>query len=351
MAIVDISIVVGPIVIGACLGSGICGIVLALAARYAAKFDKDRLWIRCAVTFAVLLALVDTANTCSWAWQWAVKLYGKPLLLSLLPWQLPSAVYIGSFTIMCSQHFFIYRLYAASGKKLWLAIPCSLCSLGGAGVGFYMASFLTMTPTLAGVISIGRNIPWGWFGPVLAAGYGSLLWYLNWGPRATLGVTPAKTIRRMATSAARANAFSGILQLLTCILFSHYFPTMNWFYISPLVGKAHIASFLATLNARQGGAGGTFDDDSGAPRSNSRRSIGGGIAGASGTGGGGSSRQVRSGISVHQDITVATDCAQRPAADEDDSTTTVEHGIPLEAYKIHFDAQRDVDDVEKGSLP
>lgn len=85
----DIPSVVGPIVslphclqsretlilcvqgqlVGACLGSCACGIVLALAARYAARFSEDRLWIRFAVVTAVLFALLDAAITCSWAYQ------------------------------------------------------------------------------------------------------------------------------------------------------------------------------------------------------------------------------------------------------------------------------------------
>ncbi|GAA5982607.1 hypothetical protein JCM10908_006717 [Rhodotorula pacifica] len=352
MASLNIAVVIGPIVVGACLGSCICGVVLALAAHYAAKFDEDRLWIRCAVVFAVLLALLDTATTCSWAYQVGtvdeVAAGGEWLADKM--GAMPTSIYIGSFTILCCQHFFIYRLYAVSGCCWYLVLPCSLCSLGGAGVGFYMASFLAMKQTMKGVDVIGA----------------SLLWYLNWGPRATLGVTPTKTIRDIASSAARANVFSSILQLATCILYSRYNHTLYWFYLSPLVGKAHIASFLATLNSRRGGVGGTFDDDNASSSHiqgrGSRRSIGGGVvAGGAGSGGGGS-RQARSGISVHQDVTIATDCARQLDQEEDNSTTvSTEQGIPLkayeleaynlEAYKVHFDGQRGVEDVEKGSPP
>ncbi|POY74984.1 hypothetical protein BMF94_1960 [Rhodotorula taiwanensis] len=325
----DISSVVGPILVGACLGSCACGIVLALAARYAARFSEDRLWIRFAVVTAVLFALLDAAVTCSWAYQWSVRLYGQPFGLLIRPWQLPSAIYFGAFTILACQHFFIYRLFAVSEQyRWWLAVPSSTCSIAGAAVAFYMASYVAQRPSMISLPSIG-NVPWGWFGPTLTADLlitTSLLWFLNWGPRARLGVTPNASIRRIASSAARTNFLSFVLQLATCILYSRYNVTLNWFYLSPILNKIHIASFIATLNARQGNGPDSFDDyehssgGRGGPRS-SRRSIG----------------QLRSGISVHQDVTVATDAPDYAAAT--DSTSRFSDGIPLGAYKVHFDGE------------
>lgn len=89
-------------VIGSALGACACGIVLALSAHYFARFQQDKLWLRCAVVGGLVLALADTAATCSWAYRWGLRMFGQTVLLIERPWQLPVAIYLCVFSLHLS---------------------------------------------------------------------------------------------------------------------------------------------------------------------------------------------------------------------------------------------------------
>ncbi|BGP20978.1 hypothetical protein JCM10213_003349 [Rhodosporidiobolus nylandii] len=252
---------VGPVLVASCLSCWTCGICVSLAGTYWSRYRTDRLWIRCAVIFATLWALLDTAVNCSWAYKWSVTNYANPAGLAAMPWELTAYCFIMSTAVLLVQSFFLWRLYVVS-KNWMLAGALLAISFGCYAIALYMGYFCSVHDQVAAFADI-SSVSWGWFGGVLGVDLVitvSMSYYLIVRPRRLTGSSATSSpIRGIVVKAAQTNALSAVCQIAIVVLYARYPTALHYTYGGLIEVKIYIGSFIATLNARSPHADGNFD--------------------------------------------------------------------------------------------
>ncbi|GAA5889868.1 hypothetical protein JCM6882_004346 [Rhodosporidiobolus microsporus] len=331
---------VGALLTATCLSCWTCGIVVSLAARYRTKFHNDRPWIRIAVAVATLWALVDTAINCTWMYKWCVTYFTNPAGLLEMPWELTAYCVVMSTAVCLVQFFYLYRIYAVSKNRIFVALFGALC-LGCYGIALYMCYYCSRSSDIAAFADI-RNVSWGWFGGVLFIDLCitvAMFYYLVQRPKKLSGgaTSTSSPLKMVVRNAVQSNALSAICQACIVVLYAKYPTSFYYTYFGLMEVKIYIGSFLATLNARNPHGDGAFETT---------------ISGDGRTKGFGAHSQQPVHVSVRQEIAID--------ADEDDSFAGEKHGsFPSKGglagaaatpYRVQFERGPEVEKGGKGGI-
>ncbi|GAA5838130.1 hypothetical protein JCM11251_004718 [Rhodosporidiobolus azoricus] len=219
-----------PIVVGCFLSCVVLGLLLAASVQYFSSFPQDRWQYKVLVGVLTVVSPADTANSCAWAYHYAIDSYMTPLQLA--DWPIYFTIY-GAFTgttILLCQVFFIWRGWIVAGRDKYLFTACQLAvAIGAAGESssfFWPKSVLTLLSLV-----LHSNVAYAW----LAIG---------------LGVHDlCRRLKRLAILSVKTNAASLVVQLavlLTMVLK----PTFHYSIIGLNETKVYSISVILTLNAR-----------------------------------------------------------------------------------------------------
>ncbi|GAA5879623.1 hypothetical protein JCM8547_003551 [Rhodosporidiobolus lusitaniae] len=271
--------VLAPIVAASFVSCALCGVVLSLVVTYFSRFPNDLWQYKLLVTFMTVCALVDTAVTSSWVYDFSVKYFAQPQMLAYWPWQLTAYAFVTGPTILAAQLFFTWRVWVVSGRKAYLLVGALLLIVVGAvGCCLYMGVWASNAVMLTEFTGI-AGACWAWLGAELAADFGitlGMVWYLLIKPRRELGSSShieSSPLMRIVYHAFATNGVAALLQLAVVITIgiSLNRGSLEYTVAGFQESKVYIASVLAVLNARrQTDSGGALSSSHGASDSRSK---------------------------------------------------------------------------------
>ncbi|GAA5988560.1 hypothetical protein JCM10908_003621 [Rhodotorula pacifica] len=238
----DVSGIVGPILLGSCFSCLTCGLLLSLAARYWAIFSRDEWYVRTAVVVGALYGLADTAVNCAWAYRWAVSDFVKPRNLALLPWQLTAfCVFLGA-AAWAVQNFYLARLFFLSRRNWLICVPIAIAINICFALSLYMGYYCSQnTDSLTAFKHLSHFVtPW------MAGALASDLATLDWSQ------VPRKLMQ--------TNAPSTLYQLALVCLHARYPQSLRFNYLGFCSSKIYLGTFIATCNARDPHGSLSFDE-------------------------------------------------------------------------------------------
>ncbi|GAA5971613.1 hypothetical protein JCM21900_003005 [Sporobolomyces salmonicolor] len=272
---------------GAYLSCTACGMVFLFGITYFGRFPNDRLLLKLLVVWCMLYCMIDTAVSCSWAYNWAVTSFGVPTGLAKMPWQLGfytsftrvccclSAVaaltrnLCSAFGILTSQLFYCHRIWVVSGRKNWSCVTSTLLlSLIPEGLSCYQVYWCATHDQIIDFAEI-RNVTYSWLAIVLCIDViitGALVYYMFIKPKrraARVAVVPSP-LENIWTNLAETNATSVIVQILYLSLYAAYPVDFYYTVFGFIQVKTALGSMTACINARPVSSDGFESSNSGA---------------------------------------------------------------------------------------
>ncbi|GAA5838107.1 hypothetical protein JCM11251_004708 [Rhodosporidiobolus azoricus] len=222
---------------------------------YWSRFSHDRLIFKLLVGFLALMAVADTAIACSWSWQYAVKGFTNPLLLS--QWPTPMSLYILDIAsvVFVTQLFFTYRVWIVSGRKSYILTTLKLILIFfNLGTMLYVLARSWWMNGLMEFVDV-KHWVWAW----LACGLVvdglitiSMVFYIWFRPgsKKSHEAVRSAVLSSLVVQSFQTNLVALLLQTVTLVI--AITQSTSLLYAAPglIESKVYIACVVITLNAR-----------------------------------------------------------------------------------------------------
>ncbi|KAJ7229072.1 hypothetical protein GGX14DRAFT_616637 [Mycena pura] len=253
MADLDLSLTMGPIIIGAFLCVFLFGLICMQTVNYLKSFPNDSLSSKCIVISIWALQLVYTACICQGAYTMSVTDFGQISALLFAPWGLNAAVIVGSLIDHGARAFFVARIYRVT-KALCISLFL-----------WTTIAFLLGVSLVLGAEAIrSKSIPitaekWRWLYELLFFGDAALdivdacvlCFYLKMQSRAAFSQSTTALVDQLVVYTLQTGLFTSFVALAAAISFKVAPEDYIWTVFYMAMPCTFVSARLAYINNRK----------------------------------------------------------------------------------------------------
>ncbi|KAF7331717.1 hypothetical protein MKEN_00051500 [Mycena kentingensis (nom. inval.)] len=253
MAILNLSLTLGPIVCGAFFCVFFFGIICMQCVGYLKTFPNDPLVMRLTVILLWILQLAYTACICEGAYTMAVTDFGEVFALLFTPLGLSIGVVIGSIIDHGVQAFFVVRIYRVTGA-LFLSIFLWTLVAGLQALSFFIAAKSIQTESIPIVETRYRwEVLLLFFGDAAMdlVNAAVLCWYLKVQRRSALSRSTAAVVDHLVVYTLQTGLTTSLVALGAAISFKVAPKTYIWTTFFMAMPGSFMSALLANINNRK----------------------------------------------------------------------------------------------------
>ncbi|KZV70514.1 hypothetical protein PENSPDRAFT_439198 [Peniophora sp. CONT] len=251
----DMTLIVGPIYVGALVGYCVFGISCVQLYIYYVSFPKENLWIVTSVYGVFLVDLVHSVVVAARGWRFAVAGWGRPELLEYPGWTFTVVPGLSSLVAAWVQMFYAWRIYRFGA---WKIIPATiiffaLAQTGAAwGIGIQYA-FMKDVSSLHLPSMFARTIIWlggGSIADLLIMG--SMIKLLLAARSGEHGIRRTDMLINRLLRLTVETGFACVVTAVTELVIFLSFPDNNLhLFFSFLLSKVYAVTLMVNLNSRR----------------------------------------------------------------------------------------------------
>ncbi|GAA5916465.1 hypothetical protein JCM6882_006465 [Rhodosporidiobolus microsporus] len=263
-----------PLITASFLACAACGVVVALAWAYFARFKRDRPAFKLLVAGLTAVAIADTVCEAHFGYDWAVYSFGDYSAFASLPWEFvayccltyawflfssfnfePNSSYFDSgFGVCVVQLWYAWRVWVISERGWALSGVIAAGALAGLGCILRIAVFCAQQDTLAAFAEV-RPIVLTWVIVLTVVDLlitAAVVYYIVFKPRKESGglLNSDSRIHSIAVLTAKTNLVSLVVQVIILALLLGYPDEFHFGSPSFLECKIYVGCLIATLNSR-----------------------------------------------------------------------------------------------------
>ncbi|KAF8607047.1 hypothetical protein BDV93DRAFT_332876 [Ceratobasidium sp. AG-I] len=244
----DISLGVGPILLGGMINTFLCGALVMQCNFYFSNFSQDRLWLRALVLYMLVMNLANTGFDMALVWYYTITLFGNYEMVKRSMWLYTIEPVMTVMISTVTQIFYAWRIARLTGR-LWVGgiiVASALAQFGagvGGSIGFTIVTDFNLFPKFKTTVIV-------WLGLSAATDMTItflLVWYLH--THRTGFPTTDSAIRRLVRLTIQSGLITTICAVADLVTFLCLEDNLHIFF-QLLLCKMYSTTLMATLNAR-----------------------------------------------------------------------------------------------------
>lgn len=244
----EISLDVGPILLGGMINTFLCGALVMQCNFYFSSFPEDRRWLRALVLYLLAMNLANTGFDMALVWHYTIKLFGDYDGIKRSMWLYTIEPVMTVMISTVTQIFYAWRIARLTGRT-WVGaiiVAAAFAQLGagiGGSIGFTVVKDFNLFPRFKTTV-----IVWLGLSAVTDVTITTLLvWYLR--THRTGFPTTDSVIARLVRLTIQSGLITTVCAVADLVTFLCLDDNLHIFF-QLLLCKMYSTTLMATLNAR-----------------------------------------------------------------------------------------------------